>query len=211
MRVFERFPTIHLPTTTAAFFFYQFLLPISTKETTGGGLTLANTELRTSVAADQANPTGRSCTTPVRSWGSSSGTADRLQRVFQHDCVVGEQGGHRGTAPPWEEAWAFHEAVSNQDARAGVPSNVSGIPRGAHKWRSYSGYQKRRGRDDAPATIRSQAQTECTMERYENDVQRDDEQSAAIVKAMIGAVAAMTLIVMMTTVLVFQSGGSILA
>jgi hypothetical protein len=53
------------------------------------------------------------------------------------------------------------------------------------------------------------------MERHETeiqqiDVQRDDEQSAVIVKTMVGVVAAMALIVVMT-VLVFQSGGTILA
>ena len=53
------------------------------------------------------------------------------------------------------------------------------------------------------------------MERHETeiqrtDVQRDDEQSAVIVKTMVGVVAAMALMVMLTVV-AFSSGGSILA
>ncbi|HET9660658.1 MAG TPA: hypothetical protein VFP05_10045 [Thermomicrobiales bacterium] len=47
------------------------------------------------------------------------------------------------------------------------------------------------------------------MSRNETEVQRDDEQSAAIAKAMVSVVAAMAL-VMVVTVLAFQSGGSIL-
>ena len=101
---------------------------------------------------------------------------------------------------------------------------------GAHKRRSYSGYQNRREDDNAPATIRNQARKERTMERYETqnsqfetsqvknsqfgtydiEIQRDDEQSALIAKVMVSVVAAMALIVM-ATVVVFSSGGSVLA
>jgi hypothetical protein len=75
---------------------------------------------------------------------------------------------------------------------------------------SDSRYQNRRRRHETPGTIGNQVRTERTVKRYENDVQRDNEQSAAIVKAMVSVVAAMALFVVMT-VLVFQSGGSILA
>lgn len=67
----------------------------------------------------------------------------------------------------------------------------------------------RTGEDETPATIRNQTPMECTMSRNETEVQRDDEQSAAIAKAMVSVVAAMAL-VMVVTVLAFQSGGSIL-
>lgn len=48
------------------------------------------------------------------------------------------------------------------------------------------------------------------MEQHETEFHRDDEQSALIAKTMVSVVAAMALVVVMT-VLVFQSGGSILA
>jgi hypothetical protein len=75
---------------------------------------------------------------------------------------------------------------------------------------SDSRYQNRRRRHETPGTIGNQVRTERTTKRYENDVQRDDERPTAIVKAMVSVVAAMALFVEMT-VLVFQSGGTILA
>jgi hypothetical protein len=51
---------------------------------------------------------------------------------------------------------------------------------------------------------------ERIMEQHETDFHRDAQQSALIAKTMVSVVAAMALIVVMT-VLVFQSGGSVLA
>ena len=48
------------------------------------------------------------------------------------------------------------------------------------------------------------------FETYDIEIQRDDEQSALIAKVMVSVVAAMALIVM-ATVVVFSSGGSVLA
>lgn len=48
------------------------------------------------------------------------------------------------------------------------------------------------------------------MDRYETEFHRDDEQSALIARTMVSVVSAMALIMVMT-VLIFQSGGSILA
>jgi hypothetical protein len=48
------------------------------------------------------------------------------------------------------------------------------------------------------------------MERPETEIQRDDEQSSLVAKVMVSAVAAMALLVV-ATVLVFSSGGTIIA
>jgi hypothetical protein len=65
-------------------------------------------------------------------------------------------------------------------------------------------------RTSSRVRIRTQSRQERIMERPETEIQRDDEQSSLVAKVMVSAVAAMALLVV-ATVLVFSSGGTIIA